>query len=261
MGYSPGAAPTPPSPTNVYVQSPNVPFIREDEGKFQYMVGGKWKGIPQYDPPEPPDPPQPPTNELPNVVRIEFRPGEIQEWELTQKEPFAIWEQDSVMPQLFLRLHLDKPAPANCYLQIWRRSKRNRERDPSWPQAPPHMNIGDKRLVRYTINKAFRPIGFADGQRGDVVIEHNPDAGFPVISIPEGATIVQVPEWLNDRPNPRLAEDAFFVPKVMRSGMISNPKYADRLITSHDSKCIMKFGTAVWIPGCGFQSWRPRMAR
>ena len=258
-GYNPGVAPAPPTPTNVYVQSPNVPFIREDEGEFQYMVNGDWKGLGKPDPPSPPDPDPPSSlSDLPRIGRIEYRPGNIEEWTLTQKVPYTMWESEELKPRLFLRFHLDKPAPANCFLQIWRRSKRNRQRDPSWITAPSHMEVGDKRLVRETMMTAFRPIGLADGQRGDLGITRNPDAGFPVIPIAEGSTLVHIPEMLYDRANPRRAEDAFFVPKAMRGSSISNPKYADRMITAYDSKCILKFGTAIWIPGekyaCGMMS-------
>jgi len=47
-GYTQGecAKPTEPlAPENVFVQSPNIPQIREEDGKLEYFTGGKWNRV------------------------------------------------------------------------------------------------------------------------------------------------------------------------------------------------------------------------
>lgn len=46
-GYQEGVPPLPPEPSSVYVQSPDssVPFIRSQEGAFQFYSGGEWNEV------------------------------------------------------------------------------------------------------------------------------------------------------------------------------------------------------------------------
>lgn len=128
-----------------------------------------------------------------------------------------------------LILELDRPAPANCYLQFHRYSKKKRNR-------------GRARNYSVPIKYAFRGI-FVDGGS-------NP---FPVIPIPEGETGVALtwPQW-----------EAIYRPVMLRGNNLSrnwdeapagrprwNPVDLDR-----DNKVIYKFGSCTYVRGETFRA-------